>query len=341
MKIATALLLASVLAAGAVSYSWTVTPHGCLDYGAAVFSRLLSWQRGEEAIAYNDAQRRGIGRFTKKYMDALGFEPAYRTRDIRVPAAWGDIPVRVYMPRGEGPFPALLHYHGGGFWAGGGYVHDGPVRHLSQQASVAVFSVDYRLAPEHPFPAALEDCYRALQYVMEHARELNVDPARLGVIGGSAGGNLSAAVALMARDQGGPALSVQILEIPLVDISGHKQWASYDEMGDDYFLRVSDLDAMFERYAPDRHQRLGAYASPLLAEDHGGLPPAMVVVAQFDPLRDQGVAYAGALAKDGVSVILDVVEGAIHGFAGSAGKHRALLDREARFLREIFHDQPH
>ena len=339
MKIAVAVLLVSVLVTGAVSYSWTVTPHGRLDYGAAVFSRLVDWQRGEEAIAYNDEQRRATGRYTKKYMDSLGFEPAYRTRDISVPAAWGDISVRVYMPRGEGPFPALMHYHGGGFWAGGDYVHDGPVQHLSRQASVAVFSVDYRLAPEHPFPAALEDCYRVLQYVMEHARELNVDAARLGVIGASAGGNLAAAVALMARDRGGPRLSVQILEIPLADISGRKQWVSYGEMGDDYFLRTSDLDGMFGRYAPDPRHRLGAYASPLLAQDHGGLPPAMVVVAQFDPLRDQGLAYAEALDEDGVPVILDVVAGAIHGFAGSAGKHRALLEREVRFLREIFHDQ--
>lgn len=339
MKIAVSLLLVSALVAGAVSYSWTFTPHGRLDYGAAVFSRLLNWQRGDEPIAYNDEQRRATGRFTKKYMDSLGFEPAHIQRDIRVPAPWGEIPVRVYMPAGEGPFPALMHYHGGGFWAGGGYVHDGPVQQLSTRVGVAVFSVDYRLAPEHPFPAALEDCYRALQYVVEHARGLGVDPARVGVIGGSAGGNLSAAVALMARDRGGPALSAQILEIPLVDISGRRHWASYDAMGDDYFLRASDLDDMVDRYAPERRDRLSPYASPLLAEDHGGLPPAMVVVAQFDPLRDQGFAYAEALALDGVPVVLDVVEGAVHGFAGSADRRLALLGREERFLREIFHDQ--
>jgi acetyl esterase len=210
--------------------------------------------------------------------------------------------------------------------------------HFAVGAEAIVVSVDYRLAPEDPYPAALDDCYAVLLWLHEHGAELGGDPERIAVGGGSAGGNLAAAVALKARDLGGPPLRFQYLLVPATDLSGTRNWSSFEETADAYVLKVSGIAQMIDRYVPDPALRSSPYVSPLLAEDLSGLPPALVVTNLFDPLRDQGEAYAERLREAGVPVTLHREPGSLHGFIGSpdraarvqamaAGKVRAALAR--------------
>jgi acetyl esterase len=331
----TAGLLTLLAAAAAISYSWTFTPGGQLDYRAAIAAKLSAWSATpmHVDVATRTQANAAMAALMGGPMPASGFTQ----QDIQVPAPWGGIPVRLYRPEGEGPFPALLNFHGGGFWMGDGYIFDPLVVELALRARVAVFSVDYRLAPEHPFPAALEDSYRALQWVAENAARFDIDPARLGVMGQSAGGNLAAAVALKARDQGGPRLAFQSLQVPSVDLSDGREWPSFAEAGDDYFLKVSAFPSMRDAYVPRPEDRLDPYASPLLAEHHRDLPPALIIAAQFDPLRDQAIAYAEALRRGGVPVEMVVVPGVLHGFIGTPDRARENIEVEARALRRVFY----
>lgn len=327
------LLAVLLLVAGAavVLYRWTHTPYGRLDPGAAVVSKLASWSP-RPARPYSPEHRAQLN------AQAGGYAPKYEggdlaQRDVGIPAPWGVVRVRIYTPRGRGPFPAVLNVHGGGFFMGDGYVLDATVQELASRADLVAVSVDYRLAPEHPFPAALEDSYRALEWLHENAAVLNVDRGRVGVMGASAGGNIAAALTLMWRDRGGAPLAFQYLSVPSTDISERTHWRSFDEMGDEYSLRVTGIREMQDIYAPGAGTKLNAYASPLLAETHRGLPPALIVVAQFDPLRDQGIAYAKALERDGVVVSLRVVPGALHGFVGSPARARENMNVAVEWLR--------
>ena len=225
-----------------------------------------------------------------------------------------EIPLRIYRPDGEGPFPVLVYFHGGGWVIGGLDEYDDVCAKLAAGAGYVVVSVDYRLAPEHPFPAAVEDCYAATQWTVENTELLDADPGRITIGGDSAGGNLAAAITLMARDQGGPALEHQLLLYPAVSPLDLHQFDSYEENAEGYFLDYKAIEWFYDRYIQNKTDIRNEYAFPLLARDLTELPPATVVTAGFDPLRDEGIAYAERLADADVPVTHQHYEGMIHGF---------------------------
>jgi acetyl esterase len=232
--------------------------------------------------------------------------------DRKLPGPGGAIPVRLYRPEGRAPQPALVYFHGGGWVIGSLETHDGSCRDLANRIGCVVVSVDYRLAPENRYPAAAEDCYAATKWVAENAAALGVDARRIGIGGDSAGGNLTAAVALMARDRGGPALRHQLLIYPVTDADFTR--ASYRENAEGYLLTAKAMEWFWGHYVADPAQRHEPYAAPLRAKDLSGLPPAFVITAEYDPLRDEGEAYAKRLEQAGVPTRLQRYDGAIHGF---------------------------
>jgi len=234
--------------------------------------------------------------------------------DRTVPGQAAEIPVRIYRPVADTSLTgAVVFFHGGGWVIGDLDSHDGACRELCVGAGVTVIAVDYRLAPESPFPAAVEDCWDATRWVAEHAAELGVDPGRLAVVGDSAGGNLAAVVALLARDHGGPELAYQALVYPVTDAPGD-QWPSRQANGEGYLLTAAQMAWFFDHYVPSEDLRGDWRVSPLRASSHAGVAPALVVTAEFDPLRDEGAAYAQALAASGVPVTHSMYPGAIHVF---------------------------
>ena len=232
--------------------------------------------------------------------------------DRTIPGPAGEIPVRVYTPEGSGPHPGLVYFHGGGWVIGSPDSHDVSCRQLARDAGAVVVSVDYRLAPEHRYPAAADDCYAATQWTVANAAELGIDPARVAIGGDSAGGNLTAAVALMARDRGGPALVFQLLIYPVTDADFTR--ASYVDNAEGYFLTTSAMQWFWDHYVPDPAQRAEALCAPLRADDLSGLPPALVQTAEYDPLRDEGEAFADRLKQSGVPTTLTRYDGLIHGY---------------------------
>ena len=243
---------------------------------------------------------------------ALPREAVASVRDHRVAVEGGVIVVRVFTPHGEGPRPALVYFHGGGWVTGDVDTHEGICRTLANAAGCIVASVDYRCAPEFTFPTAAEDAYAATRWVVEEAASLGVDTRHLAVCGDSAGGNLAAAVALMARDRGGPQLALQVLVYPVTDCDFDR--ASYKDNADGYLLTSESMRFYWDQYVPKADDRVHPYASPLRAQSLAGLPPAVVITAEFDPLRDEGDAYARALAAAGVPVSHRCYPGMIHAF---------------------------
>ncbi len=237
--------------------------------------------------------------------------------DRAIPGPGGEIPIRVYRPEGAGTLPVLVFFHGGGWVIGSLDTHDPSCRTLARDAGCVVVSVDYRLAPEHRYPSAADDCYAAACWVAEHAGELGVDPARLAVGGDSAGGNLAAAVTLMARDRGAPAIAYQLLVYPVTDADFDRP--SYLENAEGYLLERASMQWFWGHYVPDAATRNEAYAAPLRADNLAGLPPARVLTAEFDPLRDEGEAYALRLREAGVPTEQVRYDGLIHGFLAMGG----------------------
>ena len=272
-------------------------------------------------------------------MVALAGEPESiaRIENRTVPGPAGEIPIRIYTPVGTAPFPVLVYFHGGGWVIGNLDTHDGICRSLANRVGCLVVSVDYRLAPEHPFPAAPEDCYAATRWLAEHAGSLGGDKGRIAVGGDSAGGNLAAVGALMARDRGGPKLAFQLLVYPVTDADFETR--SYRENAEGYFLTRADMVWFWNHYAPRQEDRRNPYAAPLRAASLRGLPPALVITAEFDPLCDDGNAYAARLREDGVPVRLSQQDGLIHGFfqmGAVIDRGRASVDEAARALKDAF-----
>jgi acetyl esterase len=236
--------------------------------------------------------------------------------DFGVPVERGEIVLRVYTPFGEGPHPVFFHIHGGGFTLGSiDWVPDAAkCAHICAANRCIVTTVEYRLAPESPFPTAPEDCYSALLWLVEHADELNADPSRIALGGESAGGCLAAVVSLLARDRRGPALALQLLEMPVTDMSARSiDHPSFALFGEGYGLERAGIDSFQNDYLPDRRDREKPYASPLLAHDLSDLPPAHIITAEYDPLRDSGEAYARRLQDAGVRTTLHRYRGQTHG----------------------------
>ncbi|MFB6163540.1 MAG: alpha/beta hydrolase [Haloarculaceae archaeon] len=238
----------------------------------------------------------------------------------------GPLSTRLYLPEGEAPHPGLVFFHGGGFVIGSLDTHDALARALCDAADCAVLSVDYRLAPEHPFPAAFEDAYGAVEWIAEFGPDVDVDPDRIAVAGDSAGGNLAAAVSLATHDRDGPELTHQGLIYPVVSSTIHEPLESYHENAEGYFLETGTMQWFDEQYVQDEADRRNAYYAPLLARDHSVVPPATIVTAGFDPLRDEGDVYAERLREAGVEVDYVEYEDMIHGFASMLGAVDAAED---------------
>jgi acetyl esterase len=222
------------------------------------------------------------------------------------------VPCRIYRPSLERPLPALLFFHGGGWVLGSLETVDGFCRRLAKLSECVVISVDYRLSPEHKFPLPLDDCYRATAEVARLSSELGVDAGRIAVGGDSAGGNLAAAVCLRARDEAGPAIAFQLLIYPITDASF--ETPSYLENAEGFGLSRETMIWYWDQYLASPADAASPLASPLRASDLSGLPPALVVTAEYDVLRDEGEAYAARLLEAGVSSVLKRYDGMIHGF---------------------------
>jgi acetyl esterase len=316
------------IAGGVVLWRWTHTPYGRMDVGAALVVHTMPGGRGEMTP---EARREANGWIARFLGDP---EPSVAIADLTFPGPAGPQPLRVYTPPGDGPFPVVAWIHGGGFWMGEDLpMWDGTCSRLAKETGAIVASIGYRLAPEHPFPAAVEDSFAGLRFVAAHAGEWGGDASRLAVMGGSAGGNLAAVAALRARDEGGPPLVYQVLLVPAVTADGDAT-ESRRVFADGYGL--DGVPEMVAAYIPNEADRVRPWASPLLAERFEGLPPALILTAEFDPLRDEGELYAEKLSRAGVAVTVQRFDGAIHGFLGSGDDAAASAALVATELREAF-----
>jgi acetyl esterase len=256
-------------------------------------------------------------------------------RVIRTPV--GELPIRIYTPDGRGPFPLLVYFHGGGWVVGSVETVDASCRSLANLAGCIVVSADYRLAPEHKFSAAPDDCYAATRWAALQAASFHGDPKRIAVGGESAGSNLAAAVALMALERGAPSLCLQLLMYPVLDYSSDT--ASYKENAEGYFLTRDMMMWFWRQYLNSDADGQNPLASPLRAKYLRGVAPAAIYTAEFDPLRDEGAAYAARLREAGVPVEYKCHEGLIHGFMGMAKvvePAKKALEDAAAALRAAF-----
>jgi acetyl esterase/lipase len=272
---------------------------------------------------------------------AAGPEVA-RVEDRLIPGPGVDIPVRIYTPTGSGPFPILVWFHGGGWVVGDLETADPTARHLTVGAKCVVISVDYRLAPETKFPGAADDSYAATVWAVQHATRFNGDPGQIAVGGDSAGGNLAAAVALMARDRSGPSLAFQLLVYPV--ISPDFDRSSYRQNAEGFGLTLDAMRWYWDHYLQHPEDASNPYAAPLVAEHLKGLPPALVITAECDPLRDEGEAFAKRLQAAGVPTTYSRYDGMIHGFFGMNAvldKGKQAVAEACAALQQAFAAKPH
>ncbi|QHS16415.1 alpha/beta hydrolase [haloarchaeon 3A1-DGR] len=252
-------------------------------------------------------------------------EPVGRIQDFAIPGPDSDVPIRTYHPDrdqidgekqldGEGQPPVVVFFHGGGWVLGDLDCFDNLCTRVTNESGCIVVSVGYRRAPEHPFPAAVTDCYAATEWVAENAADFGGDPDRLAVVGNSAGGTLATVVSLIARDRDGPDIDQQVLLYPVVNAERLRTFESYETVGSGYWLTMGSMRLFYEAYIEDPVDYRNVYAFPLQADDLSGLPPATILTAGYDPLRDEGSAYADALEADGVPVVRRHYGGQIHDF---------------------------
>jgi acetyl esterase len=260
-------------------------------------------------------------------------EPVAKVEDLEIPGPLGNIPIRIYTPSGEGFFPILVYLHGGGFVRRDPVGVEALCRRFTNLVGCIVVSVDYRLSPEYKFPAAPEDCYAATRWAAENCARFKGNPARLAICGTSAGGNLAAVVAQMARDRGGAGLVFQLLIVPTTDFTADTP--SLKENGAGYLLTREDIEWFKGHYLRNEADKTDPLASPLLASNFAGLPPAFIQTAEFDPFRDEGEAYGQKLKEAGVQVTIKRYNGAIHGFVVPEMVKRVTEDG-AQALRAAF-----
>ena len=227
-----------------------------------------------------------------------------------------NIPVRIYKPSAAINLPVIVYFHGGGFVFGGLNSHADVCKELCQRTEAIVVSVDYRLAPEHKFPAAVNDAFTAVHWVAQKAETFGGDSARIAVAGDSAGANLAAVTAIRCRDENGPELCFQLLVYPCIHVGG--SYPSREENAEGYFLTSEGLAWLYEQYLANSTDGENPLVSPMLSSSLANLPPAMIITAEYDPLRDEGEAFAQRLADAGTRVICKRFDGAIHGFFGAS-----------------------
>jgi acetyl esterase len=244
-------------------------------------------------------------------------EQVAKVTERAIPGPGGDLPIRVYEPAGQAPWPVLVYFFGGGWTLGTLDTCDGVCRMLANAAGCLTVSVGYRQAPEHKFPAAVSDCYGATAWLSDHAAELGGDPERIAVGGDSSGGNLAAAATLMAAEIGGPRLAHQLLVYPNTDYQAAT--ASMRDCADPHFFNPKAVEWYWGLYLPSPEHGASPLASPLRAASLSGLPPATVITAEYDPLRDEGEQYAARLAEAGVPVEVNRYDGMVHGFFTMTG----------------------
>jgi acetyl esterase len=333
--IAGAISLLTVFSAVVITvFFWTQTPFGTLHYLAAIGLRFI--YEPPDVQNYSPAELRERYRreesTSTKYLDYVS-----HVKDTIALTAEGKIPIRLYYPSPANNLPVIVYYHGGGFVFGTLNEYNLLCAKLSARTSALVVSVDYRLAPEHPYPAPVNDAYAALQWVYQNAPSIGGDSTRLAVAGDSAGGNLATVVSMMARDSSHAFVDYQVLLYPATQ-SVDLTTASHQNFGEEYGITTHQIDWYIEQYLPNESDRYEAYASPLLAEDVSGLPPALVVLAGFDPLKTEGQEYAEKLQAAGVPVRLLTYESMIHGFANipEFPQSEDLLDKIAVTLDSVF-----
>lgn len=238
-----------------------------------------------------------------------------KTTDFSMQRGDAAIPMRLYHPEGEGPFPIMVFYHGGGWSMNNLDIYDYVTRYFAKYGHVAVVAVDYRLAPEHKFPTGLEDAYAALEWAAQNAGSFGGDATKMTVCGDSAGGNFAAAVSLMARDRGGPAIHKQILLYPATTFLLRERTESEQKYGNgEHFLIINSEKGIMSHYFADPEDAKSPYASPLAAESLRGLPAATFISAECDPLLDQALMYAARLEDEGVPVEYHLYTGVLHAF---------------------------
>ncbi len=265
--------------------------------------------------------------------------PVKEVKEIQIPGPNGPIRTVVITPNqtGSGPLPILIYFHGGGWVIGSPETHKGETHYFADAAQCIVLVPDYRKGPEHRFPAAPQDCYAVLEWAAANAASLGADSSRIAVAGDSAGGNLSAVVAQMTRDRNGPPLALQLLVYPATQMGSDTQ--SFKDFAEGYFLTARAMHWFYNHYVATKAEWDDPLASPLLADNLQGLAPAFIMTAGFDPLRDEGAAYADKLKAAGVPVEYVCYDEQIHGFvslAGALDDGQAFLQRASAVLRKAF-----
>lgn len=307
------ILLVLMVGAAAAHKRLTTTPYGTLNTKLALLLQLMKNRKNPLDMGLTTtelrAQQDGVA-------VRLGGKPVpvHQVRELQVPGRGGQIPVRIYIPGAERRYPMIVFFHGGGWVIGNLESHDNVCRKLASRANAVVIAADYRLAPENPFPAAAEDAEDVLIWAAEHADLVNGDADRLAVMGDSAGGNLAAVVSMLDRERAKPLIHALALLYPVTNPSA-QDTESYQNFAEGYFLTHRFMEFFINAYLPDPAERSSVKASPLLAGDLSGMPPACIITAGFDPLRDEGEAFAQRLRQAGVPVFSKRYDGMIHGFA--------------------------
>lgn len=333
-------ILLLVVAFAGISYSWTFTPYGRLDYRAALSLHLLSFERTIQPNPEVDFELPIPVNLAYAISFALPVEEVYKTEELVIPANGAELPARVYWPESarqlEPPLPVIVFFHGGGFVVGSVDIFDGLTRSLANAADAIVVSSGYRLAPAHPYPAAVEDAHAALNWVADNIHRFGGDPARLVVSGESAGANLAAVVALRVRDEQGPALAAQVLYYPPTDFTD-TTYPSREKFSEDYGFSEASGMAMMNAYLGGVEDLADPWISPLRANTLADLPPTLMVTAGFDPLADSAAAYADRLEQSGVRVTRAHYPTTIHGFMNIRpfSQRRDALVATGDFLREL------
>jgi acetyl esterase len=279
---------------------------------AAMFQQLAEAGPAPALSELSPAEGREVYRAMRPLNEEL---PIHAVRDLDIQGSLGSIPLRIYTPAGDGPFGVLVYFHGGGWVIGDRDTCDAVCREMATLADIVVVSVDYRMAPEDPYPAAVKDAWDSVVWAGANMTELNGN-GKLGVAGESAGGNLAAVACLQARDEAGPKINFQCLLYPVTDCDMARQ--SYVDNGEGYLLETATMQWFWDTYCPDPSKRKEPYASPLRAGDLAHLPPALIVTAEFDPLRDEGEAYGAALDAAGTESTVIRYDGLVHDFFATA-----------------------